>query len=69
LDSNQLNGEVPSLGELNRLQSLQLQNNQLQYISPSMKQPPMISECDLSHNPFSCPLPNWVLVKCAGSCN
>jgi len=45
-----------------------LQYNQLQYIPPTMKQPPLLIICDISDNPLSCDLPDWVKSKCFYSC-
>jgi len=67
LSYNHLNGTIP-FGELANIYYLMVEYNQLQYIPLSLKQPPYLSECELSHNPFSCPLPDWVLTMCSATC-
>lgn len=68
LNDNQLSGTIPdSLGQLSILTWFLINDNNLTHVK-LMKQPPALLKCDVSHNSFQCPIPDWVKSRCNGSC-
>ena len=69
MQNNQLSGSVPeSLGYLDgQLSWLDLSNNKLNEI-PDMDLT-VSSHCNLSANPFKCPIPSWASSICQATCN
>jgi len=53
---------------LPNLQQFFLSNNRLTQID-SATQPNQLNSCDLSHNPFKCPIPGWTQWKCSAGCS
>jgi len=57
------------LGQISRLYEVDLRNNQFHSIDKFIPLPPILTFCDLSSNPFKCPIPNWTNQKCKASCS
>jgi len=69
LSRNQLSGSIPvSLIENPVLfMTLNLSSNSLQTIPSSFNTEVAIA-CDLSKNPFNCPIPEWTKLSCGATC-
>jgi len=57
------------LGQLSNLKWLGLNNNQFQFINEVTALPLSLGYCDMSSNPFVCPVPQWTKSKCHALCN
>jgi Leucine-rich repeat (LRR) protein len=70
LSSNQFTGTIPcSVFAIVNVGVLDFSQNKLSHIPISCPTPKLLWNCDLSRNPFQCPVPAWSVSICRANCS